>query len=148
MQQQRGTGPRRGQRGAAGIEFALVFLLFFVIFYAVVSYALPMLLMQGLNMAAAEGARAAVAVDPAEEDYQLLVEQRARERVDEFLNWVPANAQERLQTDVRFNGAVLIVEVTYPDYRGNPLVPVLTLPLFGDVPRLPDDLTAAASIQL
>src|SRR5690606_9696163 len=57
-------GGAGSQRGAAAIEFALVFVIFFAIFYATVSYSLFFLLQAAFNHAASEGARAAVSVDP------------------------------------------------------------------------------------
>lgn len=48
------------QNGAAAIEFAIIFPLFFLIFYAIVTYGLIFAAQQTLTLAAAEGARAAV----------------------------------------------------------------------------------------
>ena len=48
------------QSGAAAIEFAIVFPLFFLIFYAIITYGLIFAAQQTLALAAAEGARAAV----------------------------------------------------------------------------------------
>lgn len=48
------------QKGAAAIEFSIVFPLFFLIFYAIVTYGLIFAAQQTLTLAAAEGARAAV----------------------------------------------------------------------------------------
>ena len=50
----------RLQKGAAAIEFAILFPIFFLIFYAVVTYGLIFAAQQTLTLAAAEGARAAV----------------------------------------------------------------------------------------
>ena len=43
----------RKQKGAAAIEFALVFVIFFAVFYGMLSYSLPLLLMQSFHQAAA-----------------------------------------------------------------------------------------------
>lgn len=48
------------QKGAAAIEFAIIFPIFFIIFYTVVTYGLIFAAQQTLTLAAAEGARAAV----------------------------------------------------------------------------------------
>ncbi|MEX8194013.1 TadE family protein [Comamonas guangdongensis] len=48
------------QYGAAAIEFAILFPIFFLIFYAIVTYGLIFAAQQTLTLAAAEGARAAV----------------------------------------------------------------------------------------
>lgn len=48
------------QQGAAAIEFAIIFPIFFLIFYAIVTYGLIFAAQQTLTLAAAEGARASV----------------------------------------------------------------------------------------
>ncbi|AIO42601.1 pilus assembly protein TadE [Burkholderia latens] len=50
----------RRQRGAAAIEFAFVFPLFFLIFYAIVTFGMIFIIQQSLTFAATEGARAAL----------------------------------------------------------------------------------------
>lgn len=48
------------QQGAAAIEFAILFPIFFLIFYAIITYGLIFAAQQTVTLAAAEGARAAV----------------------------------------------------------------------------------------
>ena len=48
------------QQGAAAIEFAIIFPIFFLIFYAIITYGLIFAAQQTVTLAAAEGARAAV----------------------------------------------------------------------------------------
>ncbi|WP_085727462.1 TadE/TadG family type IV pilus assembly protein [Pseudomonas sp. R37(2017)] len=48
------------QKGAAAIEFALVFMIFFGVSYAIISYSLPLLLMQSFNQSTAEAERRSV----------------------------------------------------------------------------------------
>ncbi|WP_144113592.1 TadE/TadG family type IV pilus assembly protein [Paraburkholderia sp. BCC1886] len=50
----------RRQRGAMAVEFAMVFPLFFVVVYAIVTFSLMMVAQQNLTLAAEEGARAAL----------------------------------------------------------------------------------------
>ena len=50
----------RRQHGATAVEFALVFPLFFLIMYAIVTYGLIFAVQQGLTLAATEGARTAL----------------------------------------------------------------------------------------
>lgn len=50
----------KNQKGAAAIEFAVIFPIFFLIFYAIVTYGLIFAAQQTMTLAAAEGARAAV----------------------------------------------------------------------------------------
>lgn len=146
---------RSSQTGAAAIEFALLFVLFFAIFYALVSYSVTMLLQQSFTHAAEEGARAAVAVNPlAYPDTATFagdVESRVRDTVDNALAWLPAKVRtavtgENVQID--WAGTTMTVRVTYSDYAADPMLPALTLPLIGDVPQLPTDLTGSATIVL
>ncbi len=51
---------RAKQNGAAAIEFAIIFPIFFLIFYAIVTYGLIFAAQQTITLAASEGARAAV----------------------------------------------------------------------------------------
>ncbi|AOI65478.1 pilus assembly protein TadE [Burkholderia territorii] len=50
----------RRQRGVAAVEFAFVFPLFFLIFYAIVTFGMVFIIQQSLTFAASEGARAAL----------------------------------------------------------------------------------------
>jgi Flp pilus assembly protein TadG len=147
---------RRRQQGAAAIEFALIFILFFALFYAIIAYSLAMLMMQGLTQAAEEGVRAAIAVNPlaypTEAAYQGAVEATAQGRAAAALSWLPTQAHDRVvgggNIVADLTGNLVTVTVTYPDYAGNGLVPTLTLPFIGDVPRVPADLVGAASLQI
>lgn len=154
---------RQGIRGAAAVEFALVFIPFFVIFYALASYALVFTLTQAMTQAAEEGARAAVAAlgpedFPSQEAYLSNVRGQVRATVADTLSWLPAATRELVVgaeganvavEPVDVNGALGIeVEITYPDYSANPLVPLLTFPVFGAVPRVPENLVARAVVTL
>ena len=156
-----GLSSRDAQKGAAGIEAALLFIIFFSIFYGTVSYALPMAMIQAFHHAAASGARAAVAVDPNEfantTDYlENGVKPRVRTVVGSLLSWLPSTAKtavlgasnQNIQIDFDSGSDVVTVTVKYAGYTSNPLMPILTLPGIGDVPRLPTDLTGTASLQL
>ncbi|MGJ0430731.1 TadE/TadG family type IV pilus assembly protein [Methylobacter sp.] len=145
----------RKQRGAAAIEAALLFVIFFTLFYAIVSYSMPLLMMQAFNHAASAGARAAVAVDPTAEGYETIVENRVKTVVGELLDWLPKAAHEAVlgsedgvKVDFDQETRMLTVTVTFPKYTTNPLIPILTFPGIGDVPKLPDDLSASAVVQL
>jgi Flp pilus assembly protein TadG len=50
----------RREQGATAIEFALIFPLFFVIVYSIITFSLVMVAQQNLTLAAEEGARAAL----------------------------------------------------------------------------------------
>lgn len=133
-----------------------MFVIFFTLFYAIVSYSMPLLMMQAFQHAASAGARAAVAVDSAAEGYEAEVENRVKTIVGDLLDWLPAAAHAavlggkdgvKVELDKPTAG-MLTVTVSFPDYTGNPLIPILKFPGIGDVPRLPKDLTARAVVQL
>lgn len=142
------------QAGAAAIEFALLFTLFFAIFYALVSYAVAMLLQQSFTHAAAEGARAAVAVNPlayaTTESYQAAVTTHVETTIDGALAWLPEKAKTAVAGErAKWSGNTLVVRIEYQNYgTTNGLLPVLDLPLIGDVPKLPEHLAGSASITL
>ena len=144
----RPSGPR-SQRGAAAIEFAAVFVIFFAIFYGVVSYSLPLLMVQSFNAAASEAVRRSVALSPGIANYSTLVQTQATAVLQDQLSWIPAamnfNASDY---SVTFNGTTLTVSINYPKSKLAQVLPSLTLPVIGEVPRLPTNLTAQASIQL
>ncbi|QRR09953.1 pilus assembly protein [Burkholderia sp. MS455] len=58
MKHQRRPCRWRHQRGATAVEFAIVFPLFFMIFYAIVSFGMIFVIQQSLTFAVSEGARA------------------------------------------------------------------------------------------
>jgi Flp pilus assembly protein TadG len=141
------TSRFRRQRGAAALEFGLVFPLFFILFYGIVAYSLIMTLEQSLTHAAAEGARAAVAVDPAAFDdetaYKTKIDDISCAAVSQALDWLsaPLDCTTAIQSDT------VTVTLTYP-YASDPLVPVLNFPGFGKIPDIPDSLVARASVRL
>ena len=138
------------QNGAAAIEFALVFVVFFAIFYGLVSYSLPLLLMQSFNNATAEAVRQSVAINPGTTGYQTLVPAQARLALTNQLAWIPSAFAFNVASDadVIFDGKLLRVRIRYPKSKLTQVLPVLTLPGIGDVPNLPTYLTAEASLQL
>lgn len=133
----------RACRGAAAVEFALVFLVFFMLFYAIVAYGLVFTLRQNMTLAAAEGARAAVQ-DAPDEATRLA---RAQTRANNILSWLPAggitvNAAAAACAANPATSCVTVV-VNY-DYAGHPIVPAL--PLLGI--SIPANLSATATVQL
>lgn len=143
------------QKGAAAIEFALLFTLFFAIFYALVTYAVTMLLQQSFTHAAAEGVRAAVAVNPLAypdtTSFNSDVETRVRNTITNALAWLPEKAKTAVtgdNVDIDWTGSTMTVRVVYDGYAADPMLPVLNLPFIGEVPKLPEDLAGSASITL
>lgn len=138
-----------------------MFVIFFTLFYAIASYSLPMLMVQAFNHAAASGARSAVAVEPSSfEDTDSYIQDgvipRVREVIGDGLSWLPQMASEavlgdnnsNIQVDFDQATGVLAVRVVYPGYRDAPLIPSLSIPGIGAVPRLPADLEGQASVSL
>lgn len=146
-------GIPKKQKGAAAIEFALVFVIFFVVLYGVLSYSLPLLLMQSFNHSTAEAARRSVAVDPAalsnDAAYKKAVEDVAKSVLTEQLKWVPTGLSGSITKTANYNttSKQLMVTVSVPAVALATLMPVLK---FGTitVPKLPDTLQAQSSLQL
>ncbi|MDV9030647.1 MULTISPECIES: TadE/TadG family type IV pilus assembly protein [unclassified Pseudomonas] len=145
------ASPARRQKGAAAIEFVAVFLLFFAVFYGLVSYALPMLMLQSFHHASSEAVRRCVALDPASSSHAADVQTLARQVVARQLSWMPAALDFQPASDVRVTlsaDKVLTVVIDYPKRKLTRVLPLLVLPMIGEVPRLPQRLHAEASVQL
>lgn len=147
------------QKGGVAIEFALAFPLFFTLFYAIVGYGLVMTLDQSLTHASKEGARAAIKADPtafaSNADYQAKVAELARGAVVQTLVWLPESQKEVIlgtapnydKIQVAVTGSSITVTLNYP-YTESPLLPVLTLPVIGNVPNIPDNFVITSDGQL
>jgi len=145
--------------GAAAVEFALVLPLFLFLIYGMVHYGLLFSLSLGMTSAANDGARAAVAVDPEETNYETLVTERARAAVVARLAWLSDTQKGivlgasgelvavTIDTDASL-GAIVRVELAYPSYPSQPILPLFTLPVLGSVPPVPDALGSTAVSQL
>ena len=151
----------RSQSGAVAVEFAFVFPLLFMLMYGVVVYGYTFVLQQSLNFAAQEAAEAAVAVDPRADAADTLRNQRVRDTATAILNWLPAGQKQRVigssgeQVEIEYctggsgglcpsgTDAIIVTlnfSMTTPVY----LFPVLDMPLVGQIPPLPEQLTARA----
>lgn len=141
--------PPRKQHGAAAIEFALVFVIFFAVFYGLVTYSVPLLMMQSFNNATAEAVRQSVAINPGISGYNAKVISTANAAITSQLAWLPpAFGYSPSYTSVSFNGKVLQVRIDYPKSKLTQVLPVLTLPGIGELPNLPSTLSSVASLQL
>ncbi|MDD0977214.1 TadE/TadG family type IV pilus assembly protein [Pseudomonas fontis] len=141
----------RRQKGAAAIEFALVFVIFFAVFYGLVSYSLPMLMVQSFNQASSEAVRRCVALDPSSATYQADVKALAQTVLEQQLAWMSGPLKFTFATDasVTLSAAnLLTVNINYSKTKLTSVMPVLKLPVIGEVPRLPQSLGAQASLQL
>lgn len=153
-----GIGSSGKQRGAVAIEFAAVFVLFFAVLYGLLGYCVPLLMLQAFNDAAAAGARIAVSVNPATNNYNAALTSAVNSAVNQRLSWMPAAWRNGCYSGSYLNTPTtesvqgrnytrIQVCVNYP-YATSPVVPLLTLPGIGTVPRLPDVLTGQASVLL
>lgn len=139
-------------RGAVAVEFALVFPILFLLIYGTIVYSYVFILHESINYAAQEAAEAAVAVLPDSNGYDANVQARVRAQAMAVLSWLPAAQRERV-----LGAGGEKVEVTFPDIGGEsavqvilrfqlkdptPIFPIINLPLVGDVPRLPDQISA------
>lgn len=144
------TGSRKSQKGAVAIEFALVFVIFFAVFYGLVSYSLPFVLMQSFHQATSEAVRRSVQVDPNIANYSTVVLSTANATLQQQLSWLPAplNLVFGVDTSATFSaGNLLTVSVDYPSAKLNQVMPFLVLPGVGTLPNLPTRLSASASLQ-
>lgn len=145
------AGSVKQQKGAVALEFAAVFVIFFAVFYGVVSYGLPMLMLQSFNQASSEAVRRCVALDPSSKTYRDDVDALAKGVLGEQLAWMPKSLNFQLASDASVTltaGNLLTVKIDYAKEKLSAVLPVLILPGIGEVPRLPTHLTAAASLQL
>jgi len=154
-----GVGGRGTQRGAVAIEFAGVFVLFFAVLYGLLGYCVPLLMLQSFNDAAAAGARVAVSVNPqAPDGYTAALKAAVDSAVTQRLRWMPASwrngcyggqymATPTTESVAGHDYTRVQVCVSYP-YATSPIVPLLTLPGIGTVPRLPAVLSGTASVLL
>ncbi|WP_442110018.1 TadE/TadG family type IV pilus assembly protein [Pseudomonas sp. NUPR-001] len=141
----------RRQKGAAALEFVAVFVIFFAVFYGVVGYGLPMLMLQSFNQASSEAVRRCVALDPSSATYGADVQALAQKVVGEQLAWMPDSLKFKFANDVRITLSqehLLTVKIDYAKAKLTAVLPVIDLPLIGEVPRLPASLKAEASLQL
>ncbi|ADH85480.1 TadE/TadG family type IV pilus assembly protein [Desulfurivibrio alkaliphilus] len=156
------SSDRHNQRGAAAVEFALVFPLLFLFVYGIVNWGMILSLQNSMHYAAQAGARAALAADPRHEDYAEVLAALARQSAGVSLEtawqqWPAAWSELVLGSDYQQVEVVLstdaaesdwlLVRLTWPDYPQNALLPLLQ---FGDwtIPPVPDQLTAQISLRL
>lgn len=151
------SGSRAGQRGASAVEFAFVFPILFLLVYGVIVYSYVYVIQQSITYGAQQSAEAAVAVNPLPgATLNPRIEQRVRAVAVQSLSWLPPNQRARVTgangelVQVEFQTVDTdqsVVKVTLDfklDDGGDTLFPVLTLPLVGQVPPLPNRLRAQA----
>lgn len=138
----------RWQRGTAAVEFALVFPLFFVVLYGIVTFSLIFVAQQNLTLAAEEGARAALNYQQASSVGAALTA-RANAACSAATSMIATmvNSATCVATPAtcNYNAAMDCMNVTLTyDYASNPLIP--SLPLMNVV--IPASLVSSAMVQL
>lgn len=138
-------------KGAAAIEFALVFPLFFLVFYGILTYGMIMVAQQSITLAASEGARAALRHVPVETE-RTTNAQDAATGVRSVAAWLGRQHLSFTGTpiDCPYTSGVdsvrcYSVTVQYP-YAQQPLIPLLLGPLMRVV--VPDTLSSTAIVQI
>lgn len=130
------------QSGAALIEFALVFILFFMILYGAIAYGVMFAVRHSLTQASAEGARAAL------QDVGGVPErmEHAKLAASDAVSWLGALApvpQVTAKPCTATGYTCVEVSLSY-DYASHPIIP--PLPGMGIV--LPATLAAQATVQM
>lgn len=144
---------RHRQRGVYALEWALVFSVFFMLLYGIVSFGLGFLVRESMQWATEDGARAALQFQPTREARR----DRARQVVRANLDWLPTEllasidrsdnfrfmvcrlndsascttsmAPEAMECDIDSNAPCMVqLRLTLP-YAEHPLTPSLTLGL-------------------
>jgi len=139
------------QKGSAAIEFALVFPVFFVIFYGIITYGMIMIAQQSVTLAAAEGARAALRHVP-DESARTINAEDAATGTRSVAAWLGRQhlAFNGEPIDCPYTSGVDVVRcykvtVRYP-YAQQPIIPLLLGPLMRVV--VPDNLSSTAIVQI
>lgn len=148
---------KKQQRGVAVIEFALVFTLVFGVFWALVSYTIPLILLQAMNRACAEGARVAATVPASTPDYDTAVTVQATDEMNRQMLWLlgwtngsglttTASFVTDAACPVSRPSCVLQTQLRINNYNTVARIKPLNLPGFGQVPALPQNLTATSRV--
>jgi Flp pilus assembly protein TadG len=140
---------RRAQRGSMALEFAIVFPLFFLIFYAIVTYSVVLVAKQSLTLAAAEGARAALRYQPGATSSDTALALRATAAcaaATPLVSWLAITKPcTTTIANCSYDATMKCVSVALNyNYASKPVVPAL--PLIG-LP-VPATLSASATVQL
>lgn len=94
-----GAAWRRHQRGVYALEWALVFIAFFMLLYAIVSFGLGFLVRESMQWAAEDGARAALQF----QNSRAVRKDRALAVVQSNLDWLPAGLKATINQGSNFS---------------------------------------------
>lgn len=136
------------QRGSASIEFSLVFILYFLVFYGMVGYTLPLLLSASYQEIASESLREAVTLHFASEN-EGDIDIPARVQTLVQRSWVP---NRWLETCDGYNNGYLKQQETIWRVCLRYSSPESIIPTFSifdwQVPALPHEIRGEAEIML
>lgn len=140
------------QKGVAMIEFALVFTIIWAVFWSLACYVAPLIVLQTMHRAVAEGARVGAMIkSPA-----LRIEQAKAAAHGEMLNlpasWRAGYGEPAVTcpvTDIDSpNRCILTITISQPYAANAPLKPIVGLPGIGTIPKLPEVLQSQTSLLL
>ncbi|SFC50268.1 TadE/TadG family type IV pilus assembly protein [Collimonas sp. OK412] len=147
----RTEGKNFAQRGIAAIEFALVFPVFFMLLYGIITYVLIFLAQQSLALAAEEGARAALRYTTADRGVI------GCSTATQLIKWLGTDSGGNpiatctpvgpvaCALPVGTSAQCITVRVVYP-YSSKPLVPLLLGSLMSVA--IPNKLASSATVQI
>lgn len=148
------TGKAR-QQGVASIEFAFMFVIVFAVFYGMISYVIPLLLLSSYNEISAEAVRASALIPVTHEDYPAQVRQTVQDIIDE--SWLGSRNADWKDQCEGYEGYVAFpsdgtfppdgISVCIAHNAPAQIIPPITL-FNWTFPQLPDALIGEASIQL
>ncbi|HXG28480.1 MAG TPA: TadE/TadG family type IV pilus assembly protein [Nevskiales bacterium] len=144
---------RRGESGAAALEFAIMLPLLLLMIYGIVVYSYMFIVQEAITFAAQEAAEAAVKVDPAQDpaDYEAAVRAEVVATATRVLDFLPPAQRERVlgsdgsKVEVTVAdsptgiGGVVTVNLVF-SFSG--LFPQIPLPALGPIPPMPGTLVA------
>jgi len=148
----------RKQSGVAVLEFALVFTVVWAVFWSMTCYVVPLLILQSMHRATAEGAQ--VAAMTTNEGLRVT---QAKSAALAAMSWLPnswlvslnadetqAIADANCPDDSGGNPTTCLIEVKLTmNYAANaPLKPIIGLPGIGTIPSLPATLASSSEILL
>jgi hypothetical protein len=134
------------QQGAASIEFVIVFIVFFMLFYGMVSLTFPLLLKATYEELSAEALREAVTLHSFQADPQQT--KNAASAVDAVLEntWLP---KKWINTCAGYNSYLKISDSVWSVCVGHNELPSILpkITIFGfDIVNLPDEISGEATV--
>lgn len=151
---------RKLQTGAASIEFAIIFVLMFVLFYGLVSYAIPLMLGAAYQQLSAEAVRQAVATpniyhyqassqDPRIAAIKTHAELKATQVIAD--SWLPPawanNCGDYAGSFLKISGDGSEWSACVSHNTPSTIMPALSL-LGWKIPQLPDEIRGEAKLRI